>query len=84
MSEFKTQLQRIEMLGYDAEYIFGLITEFPEGEWFTPTNANNQTYEICMFLYDCHLIEQRAKPMWGGGGYRGNIRAFRYKLDLKY
>lgn len=86
MSTEKTPLeyaaQRVLPEYVDVNYHLEILNTFPEGEWFQPTNKNQECYSICSLLEDFGLIECKRQPMWHDGSRRGCKVFFRYKHDL--
>lgn len=66
----------------DVDYHIEILNTFPEGEWFAPTNKNDEAFTVCALLEDSGLIELKRQPIWHDGSRRGCRVFFRYKHDL--
>lgn len=80
MSKLKEVMQKYSPL---SDY-YGILTKYPEGEWFDPTNKDSEDYSVCSYLQKWHLIEKRTEPIWSEDSFKGQRIFFRYKNDLKY
>lgn len=68
----------------DVQFHIETLYEFPENEWFSPSNKGSQAYGICSHLSDMYLLQIRRTPIWQDGSFRGMNVEFRYSKDLNY
>lgn len=72
------------LLAEDAKHYLSVLFQFPEGEWFTPTNKHDEAYTICKDLADVHLLSVKRVPIWRNGSFHGIAIYFLYHKDLNY
>jgi len=68
----------------DVNHHLGVLTQYPEGEWFAPNNSQNEAFSICYHLADFHIIRIKRTPLWFENSFRGSKIEFYYKKDLCY
>lgn len=49
-----------------------LLKSFSIGEWFSPTNLNENNYLMCNELFESGEIERKIEPIFIEGRFKGN------------
>ena len=74
-----------DLYNYKLEYIFPILFDKPENEWFKADNKMfTQTYDVCMELFEMNLICKKEEPIYRNGSFGGNNVYFKYNKELKY
>lgn len=63
---------------YDHAHYEAILKKHPAGEWFTPTNNEDESYTICWTLHEAGIIDRQRLPVWQDGWFRGYKTLFRY------
>ncbi len=68
----------------DIDLLIIRLFAFPENQWFSPTNKQNEEYTICKVLADAGLIVAKQVPDWSSASFHGFKISFLYNKDLIY
>ena len=74
-----------DVYNYKLDYIFPILFDKPENEWFKADNKDfSQTYDVCKELFEMNLICKKEEPIYRNGSFCGNNVYFKYNKELKY
>jgi hypothetical protein len=84
MEAIRTAFTKLFPECFDVDHYLDALKNFQEGEWFCPTNANEDFFTKIDQMAAMHLVAKKVSPRWNNGSFMGLRIEYMYKNDLKY